>query len=46
MEAFGKMMADPRLAEFKFAEFAAEVHGMDKSAPPPPPPSLVFDSKG
>ena len=42
-EAFGKMMADPAMQEFK--EWAAEVHGMDMNAPPPPPPKLVFDSK-
>jgi len=41
--AFGKMMGDPDMKEFM--EFAAEVHGMDTSAPPPPMPKLVFDSK-
>ena len=44
-EAFGKMMADPRLADVDFAKFAGEVHGMDMSGPPPPPPKLVYDSK-
>ena len=29
----------------EFAEFAAEVHGMDLNAPPPPPPELIFDSR-
>jgi hypothetical protein len=28
-----------------FAEFAAEVHGMDVNAPPPPLPELIFDSR-
>ena len=38
------MMADPAMKEF--AEWAAEVHGMDFDAPPPPLPKLVYDSKG
>lgn len=29
----------------EFAEFAAEVHGLDVSAPPPPLPELFFDSR-
>ena len=29
----------------EFAEFAAEVHGFDVSAPPPPLPELFFDSR-
>ena len=28
-----------------FAEFAADVHGMDVNAPPPPLPELIFDSR-
>jgi len=28
-----------------FAEFAANVHGMDVNAPPPPLPELIFDSR-
>jgi len=42
-EAFGKMMSNPAMAEF--AEWSAEVHGMDTSGPPPAPPKLVYDSK-
>ena len=30
----------------QFKAFAAEVHGMDPTAPPPPLPTLVFDSRG
>lgn len=44
--SFGKMLADPTMAEFGWAEFAADVHGMDLNAPPPPPPTMVYDSKG
>lgn len=44
VEAFGKMMQDPSMAEF--AQFGVEVHGMDPTAPPPPMPTLVYDSKG
>ena len=29
----------------EFAEFAAEVHGLDVNAPPPPLPELFFDSR-
>lgn len=29
----------------EFSEFAAEVHGLDVSAPPPPLPELFFDSR-
>lgn len=29
----------------EFAEFAAEVHGLDVSAPPPSLPELFFDSR-
>ena len=43
-EAFGKMMADPEMKEF--AEWAADVHGIDPKAGPPPMPKLVYDSKG
>ena len=42
-EAFGKMMADPAMADF--AKWAAEVHGLDPNAPPPPVPKLVYDSR-
>ncbi|PXW69315.1 hypothetical protein C7964_103836 [Loktanella sp. PT4BL] len=28
-----------------FAEFAADVHGMDVNASPPPLPELIFDSR-
>jgi hypothetical protein len=42
MAAFGKMMADPTMAEFR--AWAADVHGMD-SRNPPPAPKLVYDSK-
>lgn len=42
MQAFGKMMADPSMKEF--AQWAADVHGMDPNAPPPQP-KLVYDSK-
>lgn len=43
-EAFGRMMADPALQDF--AEWAADVHGIDPNAPPPPMPRLVYDSQG
>jgi len=42
MDAFGKMMAHPKMAEF--AAWAADVHGMDPNTPPTPP-KLVYDSK-
>jgi hypothetical protein len=42
-EAFGKMMADTSMPEF--AKWAADVHGMDPSAPPPSTPKLVYDSR-
>lgn len=41
-EAFGKMMADPSMRDF--AEWAADVHGIDPNSPPPPMPRLVYDS--
>jgi hypothetical protein len=44
--AFGKMMADERLKEFGWEEWAAEVHGMTADAPPPAIPKLIYDSKG
>jgi hypothetical protein len=43
MAAFGKMMADPTLAEFR--AWAADVHGMDPKGPPPAAPKLVYDSQ-
>jgi hypothetical protein len=42
--AFGRMMADPALRDF--AEWAADVHGLDPAATPPPMPRLVYDSRG
>lgn len=42
LAAFGKMMADPSMAEF--AAWAADVHGMDPNAPPPQI-KPVYDSK-
>ena len=41
--SFGQIMAN---MPPDFAEFAKEVHGLDKSAPPPALPTLVFDSRG
>ena len=41
-EAFGRMMADPSIRDF--AEWAADVHGIDPNSPPPPMPRLVYDS--
>ena len=29
----------------EFAEFAADVHGLDVNAPPPPLPEMFFDSR-
>ena len=43
MAAFGKMMADPTIAEF--SAWAADVHGIDPKSPPPAVPRLVYDSK-
>ena len=43
MAAFGKMMADPTMAEFN--AWVADVHGMDPKSPPPAVPRLVYDSK-
>jgi hypothetical protein len=43
MAAFGKMMADPTMAEF--SAWAADVHGIDPKSPPPAVPRLVYDSK-
>ena len=40
--SFGKIMAG---MDEKFAEFAAEVHGLDASAPPPPMPKLIYTSR-
>lgn len=40
--SFGKIMAG---MDEKFAEFAAEVHGLDANAPPPPMPKLVYTSR-
>lgn len=42
LEAFGEMMADPSMTEF--AEWAAEVHGMNPGASPPSP-MLIYDSE-
>ncbi len=42
MAAFGKMMADPSMAEF--AAWAADVHGMSPKGAPPAS-KLVYDSK-
>jgi hypothetical protein len=43
MAAFGKMMADPTMADF--SAWAADVHGIDPKSPPPAVPRLVYDSK-
>ena len=44
-ESFGKMMhADPP-GDLDWAEFAADVHGLDMNGPPPAMPQLVFDSR-
>jgi hypothetical protein len=43
MAAFGKVMADPTMAEF--SAWAADVHGIDPTSPPPAVPRLVYDSK-
>jgi hypothetical protein len=42
--AFGKMMADPALKDFK--AWAEDVHGVKLDGPMPPMPELVYDSKG
>ncbi len=42
-ESFMKILADPAMAEF--AKWAADVHGLDPTAPPPAPPRLVYDSR-
>jgi hypothetical protein len=42
LESFGRLMADPALADF--GKLAADVHGFDPSGPPPAPPKLVYDS--
>jgi hypothetical protein len=44
VEAFGRMMADPAMADF--AKWAADVHGMGPNSPPPAPAKLVYDSRG
>jgi hypothetical protein len=43
-ESFGKLLADPAMADF--GKWAADVHGFDPNAPPPAPPKLVYDSRG
>ena len=42
-ESFGKVLADPAMADF--AKWAADVHGLDPNAPSSAPPKLVYDSK-
>lgn len=44
LESFGKILADPTMAEF--GKWAADVHGLDPNDPPPAPPTLVYDSQG
>lgn len=43
-ESFGKVIADPALADF--AKWVAEVHGFEPNAPPPAPPKMIYDSRG
>ena len=43
LESFGKLIADPAMADF--AKWVGEVHGVDPHAPPPAPPKLIYDSK-
>jgi hypothetical protein len=42
-EAFATLMQDPALKDF--AEWAADVHGLDPDGPPPAPPRLIYDSR-